>query len=104
MLLPDGPQMMLHRHHSNQRCAAALLIHSPDTDTRHACTFIQPFAAALLLGGTQIDGTQIKSPPDISRVLDELQIGKLVQLKVLRAAADGKEQQEVALTAVLASE
>jgi hypothetical protein len=52
---------------------------------------------------TQINGTGIKAPPDITKVLDEAQIGQQVQVKVLRAS-DGKGQQEVVLTAELASE
>uniref|UniRef100_A0A7S3VP22 PDZ domain-containing protein n=1 Tax=Dunaliella tertiolecta TaxID=3047 RepID=A0A7S3VP22_DUNTE len=51
----------------------------------------------------ELNGVQIKAPPDLSRVLDELQIGQQVPLKVLRAA-DDKAQQEVTLLAELASE
>lgn len=51
----------------------------------------------------QINGNKIQTPPDITKVLDELQIGQKVQLKVLRSL-DNKAPQEMELTAELASE
>lgn len=52
----------------------------------------------------QIDGTEIRSPSDVSILLDDLAVGQAVAVRVLRAADGGKGPQELELVAQLSSE